>query len=88
MNNSYNEVKQLLGRVCVHLAKTVPSDKMAPELLKLLLPMLVNGTKEKNGYVKASSEIALIAVLRLKEGDEVNQVKRIHFISMYKKIRI
>lgn len=47
---------------------------MTPELLKLLLPMLVNGTKEKNGYVKANSEIALIAVLKLKEGEEMNQV--------------
>lgn len=74
MNNSSNDVKQLLARVCLHLAKTVPPEKMAPELLKLLLPMLVNGTKEKNGYVKANSEIALIAVLRLKEGDEVHQV--------------
>lgn len=74
MNNNSNDVKQLLARVCLHLAKTVPAEKMAPELLKLLLPMLVNGTKEKNGYVKANSEIALIAVLRLKEGDEMHQV--------------
>ncbi|GJQ71586.1 hypothetical protein Trydic_g11289 [Trypoxylus dichotomus] len=73
MNNNSNDVKQLLARVCIHLARTVPSNKMTPELLKLLLPMLVNGTKEKNGYVKANSEIALIAVLKLKEGDEMNQ---------------
>lgn len=74
MNNNSNEVKQLLARVCIHLAKTVLPDKMVPELLKLLLPMLVNGTKEKNSYVKANSEIALIAVLRLKEGDEMHNV--------------
>lgn len=74
MNNNSNDVKQLLARVCVYLAKTVPSNKMSPELLRLILPMLVNGTKEKNGYVKASSESALIAVLRLKDGDEVHQV--------------
>lgn len=73
MNNSNNEVKQLLARVCIHLAKNIPSEKMAPELLRLLLPMLVNGTKEKNSYVKANSELALIAVLKLKEGDEVSQ---------------
>lgn len=75
MNNSSNDVKQLLARVCLHLAKVVPTEKMAPELLKLLLPMLVNGTKEKNGYVKANSEIALIAVMKLKEGDEMHQVR-------------
>lgn len=74
MNHSSNEIKQLLARVSIHLAKTVPSEKVAPELLKLLLPTLVNGTKEKNGYVKANSEIALITVLRLRHGDDVNQV--------------
>lgn len=76
MNNNSNDVKQLLARVCIYLAKTVPPDRMAPELLKLLLPMLVNGTKEKNGYVKANSEIALIAVLRLKEGEEMYNVRK------------
>lgn len=74
MNNSNNEVKQLLARVCIHLAKLIPPDHMAPDLLKLLLPTLVNGTKEKNSYVKANSEIALIAVLKLKEGDVIYQV--------------
>lgn len=74
MNNNNNDVKQLLARVCIHLAKTVPEEKMSPDLLKLLLPTLVNGTKEKNGYVKANSELALIAVLRLKDGDAMQQV--------------
>ena len=78
MNNNSNDVKQLLARVCIHLARNIPSDKMSPELLKSLLPMLVNGTKEKNGYVKANSELALIAVLRLKQGDEEHQVRK-HF---------
>lgn len=74
MNHNSNEVKQLLARVSTHLAKNVPPEKMAPELLKLLLPTLVNGTKEKNSYVKANSEIALITVLRLRDGDEMHQV--------------
>ncbi|XP_024940665.1 eIF-2-alpha kinase activator GCN1 isoform X2 [Cephus cinctus] len=73
MNHTNNDVKQLLARVCTHLARNIPSEKMSPELLKALLPMLVNGTKEKNGYVKANSELALIAVLRLKHGDEEHQ---------------
>lgn len=83
MNNNSNDVKQLLARVCLHLAKTVPSTKMTPELLRLLLPMLVNGTKEKNSYVKANSEIALIAVLRLKEGDDVHQVGKLIWFYYY-----
>lgn len=77
MNNTSNDVKQLLAKVSIYLARTVPPEKMAPELLKLLLPTLVNGTKERNTYVKANSEIALIAVLKLKEGDEMHQVRKI-----------
>jgi len=73
MNHGSNEVKQLLARVCSMLAKTMPPQQMAPELLRLLIPMLVNGTKEKNSYVKANSEFALVSVLRLRQGDETQQ---------------
>ncbi|XP_011149210.1 eIF-2-alpha kinase activator GCN1 [Harpegnathos saltator] len=73
MNNNSNDVKQLLARVCIHLARNILPEKMSPELLRALLPMLVNGTKEKNGYVKANSELALIAVLRLRQGEEEHQ---------------
>jgi len=74
MNNNSNDVKQLLARVCIHLARNISPENMSPELLRALLPMLVNGTKEKNGYVKANSELALIAVLRLRQGEEEHQV--------------
>ncbi|XP_066998088.2 stalled ribosome sensor GCN1 [Anabrus simplex] len=73
MNHSSNEVKQLMARICSFLAKTVPPQQMASELLRLLIPMLVNGTKEKNSYVKANSEFALVYVLRLRHGDEMQQ---------------
>ncbi|XP_049938173.1 eIF-2-alpha kinase activator GCN1 [Schistocerca serialis cubense] len=73
MNHSSNEVKQLLAKVCSSLAKNVPPQQMAPEFLKLIIPMLVNGTKEKNSYVKANSEFALVSVLRLRHGDEMQQ---------------
>ncbi|KAL9698248.1 hypothetical protein quinque_001689 [Culex quinquefasciatus] len=73
MNHVSNEVKQLLAKTCIYLAKTVPADTTAPEYLRLVIPMLVNGTKEKNGYVKSNSEIALVYVLRLREGDEMHQ---------------
>lgn len=74
MNNNSNDVKQLLARVCIHLARNIPPENMSTELLRALLPMLVNGTKEKNGYVKANSELALIAVLRLRQGEDEHQV--------------
>lgn len=70
MNHTSNEVKQLLAKTCNYLAKVIPSEKVPPELLKAIIPMLVNGTKEKNGYVKSNSEIALIAILRLRSGEE------------------
>lgn len=73
MNHTNNEVKQLVARVCTHLARTLGAD-LAPEFLKAALPMLVNGTKEKNGYVKANSELSLVAVLRLRHGDTQMQV--------------
>lgn len=40
-------------------------------MLKYVLPTLVNGTKEKNMYVKANSEIALISILKMREGSAV-----------------
>lgn len=73
MNHTSNEVKQLLAKMCNYLAKVVPAEKVPADLLKSLLPMLVNGTKEKNGYVKSNSEIALIAILRLRNGEETYQ---------------
>lgn len=73
INHSSNEVKQLLVKYCNYLAKTVPMEKTTQEFLRPIIPMLVNGTKEKNGYVKSNSEIALIAILRLRSGDEVHQ---------------
>lgn len=73
MNHASNEVKQLLAKMCNYLAKVVPAENVPADLLKALLPMLVNGTKEKNGYVKSNSEIALIAILRLRNGEQIYQ---------------
>lgn len=70
MNHSSNDVKQLVGRVCSYLARVVPSEQTSPEYLRLAIPMLVNGTKEKNGYVKANSELALVAALGLRHGED------------------
>ncbi|XP_045475078.1 eIF-2-alpha kinase activator GCN1 [Harmonia axyridis] len=70
-NRGENEVKQHFARVCMFLAKNVPTETWTDDLLKHVLPTLVMGTKEKNMYVKANSEIALIAILRLREGTGV-----------------
>lgn len=44
--------------------------------------MLVNGTKEKNSYVKADSEIALVSVLRLRHGEEMLQVSMSFYLNL------
>lgn len=71
MNHNSNEIKQLVAKSCNHIAKSLNADQITPELIKYLIPMLVNGTKEKNGYVKSNSEIALISILRLREDEMI-----------------
>ncbi|XP_065343673.1 stalled ribosome sensor GCN1 isoform X1 [Cloeon dipterum] len=73
MNHASNEVKQLLARVTAFVARSVTDEQMQPELLRMLIPTLVNGTKEKNSVVKANSELALVAVLRLRTDPQYQQ---------------
>ncbi|KMY91456.1 uncharacterized protein Dsimw501_GD28194 [Drosophila simulans] len=69
MNHSSNDVKQLVAQSCTYLSKNLSADQSNIDVLKYLVPMLVNGTKEKNGYVKSNSELALISILRLRDDD-------------------
>ncbi|XP_033233061.1 eIF-2-alpha kinase activator GCN1 [Drosophila pseudoobscura] len=69
MNHSSNDVKQLVAKSCTHLSKNLTAEQIGADVLKYLVPMLVNGTKEKNGYVKSNSELALISILRLRTDD-------------------
>ncbi|XP_050428073.1 eIF-2-alpha kinase activator GCN1 isoform X2 [Adelges cooleyi] len=71
MNQASNEVKQLVAHICLYLGKS--NITLSSEFLKSVIPMLVNGSKEKNCYVKSNSEIALIAVLKLQQGDTILQ---------------
>lgn len=71
MNHNSNDIKQLVAKCCNHIAKHLQSNQIVPDLIKSLIPMLVNGTKEKNGYVRSNSEIALITMLRLREDETV-----------------
>ncbi|KAK3887663.1 hypothetical protein Pcinc_008247 [Petrolisthes cinctipes] len=78
INHSSNEVKQGMCRACQYTAETLAtasSGALVPvEVARPLLPMLVNGTKEKNQVVRSSAEMALIALLQLKNGDQGMQV--------------
>uniref|UniRef100_A0A1B0AHF4 TOG domain-containing protein n=1 Tax=Glossina pallidipes TaxID=7398 RepID=A0A1B0AHF4_GLOPL len=69
MNHNSNDIKQLVAKSCNHMAKTLEASQISPEIMRYLIPMLVNGTKEKNGYVKSNSEIALISMLRLRDDE-------------------
>ncbi|KRK05621.1 uncharacterized protein Dyak_GE27770, isoform A [Drosophila yakuba] len=71
MNHSSNDVKQLVAKSCTHLSKSLSANQSNIDVLKYLVPMLVNGTKEKNGYVKSNSELALISILRLRSDDTI-----------------
>lgn len=68
MNHASNDVKQLVPVVSDFLAKSHP-DILPKEILKPLLPTLVNGTKEKNSAVRSSSESALVSVLKMRKSN-------------------
>ena len=56
INHSSNDVKLLVASVTTYLAKEAAANdggSLPEELLKPLLPMLVNGTKEKNSAVRS-----------------------------------
>lgn len=70
MNHSSNEVKQSAAASSIYLSKSLEKRLPIP-LMKSLVPLLVNGTKEKNTMVKSYSEHALVSVLRLRDdGDD------------------
>ena len=65
-------MKQLSAQV-VELLAASREEPLPAELARLVIPMLVNGTKEKNTVVRTCSESALVAVLRLKEGEATQE---------------
>ncbi|CAH0406720.1 unnamed protein product [Chilo suppressalis] len=73
MNHSSNEVKQLMASASAVGAGGASASGPGADLLRALLPALVNGTKEKNTYVRANSELALRALLRLPHDDAFPQ---------------
>lgn len=64
-----------MARAAVVVGRDVSATGPAADVLRALLPALVNGTKEKNTYVRANSELALRAVLRLPKDEQHAQVR-------------
>ena len=73
MKQESNDVKQLAALVVTFLAKST-SEPLPAASKRLLVPMLVNGTKEKNTVVRTNSECGLVALLHLRQGDAVYKV--------------
>ena len=73
LNHASNEVKQLVAQCSHNLARKVDC-MLPPDFLKVLLPQLVNGTKEKNTAVRSACEFSLVTLLRLRfQGDDTQQ---------------
>lgn len=68
MKNDSNDVKQLVTQIIPHLSS---GGNLTDDNVKLLIPPLVMGTKEKNTVVKTNSEIAVVAVLHLRKNETV-----------------
>merc|ERR1712106_793708 len=67
MNHASNDVKVLVAMMTSHMAHSQPA-MLATDLLKPFLPMLLNGTMEKNSMVKSCSETALVDLLHMRKG--------------------
>ncbi|XP_071537961.1 stalled ribosome sensor GCN1 [Panulirus ornatus] len=77
INHSSNEVKQGMCRACQYASESLAAtngSQIPVEVARPLIPMLVNGTKEKNQVVRSCAEMALIALLHMKQGDQGTQV--------------
>lgn len=63
-----NDVKQLSGQIASYFVQGTDTP-LDPAILKVLVPTLVMGTKEKNTLVRTNSEFALISLLHLRKGE-------------------
>ena len=72
LNHASNEVKQLVAQTSHYLGRHIDT-ALPSDFLKVLLPQLVNGTKEKNTAVRSACEAALVTILRLRHNDETQQ---------------
>lgn len=73
MKQESNDLKGLAAQILTYLGKSVPR-ALPADTLKMVVPMLVNGTKEKNTMVRVNSEYGLVALLKLRhQGDDTYQ---------------
>lgn len=75
MKQESNDVKALGALLVTHVAKAAATGALDVTSRKALVPMLVNGSKERNTLVKTNSEQALVSLLGMRDGDDVLQVR-------------
>ena len=73
-NHSSSDIKMAAAQMINHAAMTTESP-LDMSIVRGILVVLVSNTKDKNTAVQADSEWALVALLKLKHGDEFLQVR-------------
>ena len=73
LNHSANDIKMTAAQMITLIAKAT-EHPLGMAVIKPLVIVLVSNTKDKNTAVQADSEIALVALLRLRESDSHVQV--------------
>lgn len=74
MNDQNNDVKHTLAVSLSYLGRLAPVKPMPMFLVKMFVPTLINGSREKTTPVKLNSEQALVNCLLLDEGEEFYQI--------------
>lgn len=82
INQTSNDMKLLSVQIVTYLSVLNNNKRLDDDLIKIFIPMLVNGTREKAPSVRLASEIALVEMLQLKSGNTLYEVifKQIHFV--------
>ncbi|XP_077995202.1 stalled ribosome sensor GCN1-like [Glandiceps talaboti] len=72
MNHSSNDIKVSAAQM-IHYVTRESSTPLDMSVIKPLVIVLVSSAKERNTMVQASSEQALVSLLKLREGDDLFQ---------------
>ena len=69
-----NDVKQLVAQIVSILGHSASLKGPDSALLKVLVPVVLNGSKDKSAIVKSFSEHALMSILQYRKDDTIYQV--------------
>ena len=69
MKHDSNDVKQIAAMLLAFLPACV-AEPLDSNTLKVVLPSIVNGVKEKNTIVRSNCELAVVEMLQLRNDDD------------------